>query len=165
MADRREQILARLVEIFDASNDFVTVKRNTLNLDKDLLPALVVFDADETNADFAGMPTWTPKNRAQMMTMRPEIYIVISDKQGDVGTTLNRLRSVAYRAIVGDNQLHAIVGDNGRIVLGAMHTALATGRKMSGELKLSFEFTYPLMVKDLVITGSANPYFDDIIVG
>lgn len=51
MADHRELILARLLEIGRSIEGIKTAKRNELGLPETALPAFVVLDGDETGDD------------------------------------------------------------------------------------------------------------------
>jgi len=158
MADRREAILNQILVLLRATGEFVTVDRNTLKITDEMCPAVVLFDGDEVNAnDRPDADSWSPPGRPQFMTMRPDICLRIMNKSVDVGTELNRLRAAIYHAIVMDKTLHDLVGTNGRMIMDASRTQLAAGRKMTGDTTISFAFTYPLLVRDLVITGSAAP--------
>lgn len=148
MADRREQILVRLVEILKTVHGIDAVYRNNDMPNEEHRPAAVVFDADESQADNPDPNIWRQAGAPQIMTMRPEIYLLLGKKFADVGTTLNDLRGRVYKAIATDATLASITGYNGRIRLDVMQTQLATGRAMNGEARLLFEISYVLKTSD-----------------
>jgi hypothetical protein len=149
MIDRREQILARLVEITRAIAGVVAVYRNCPDPNEAKLPAVIVFDADEELAPMPDTTRYKGPTAPQVMIMRPEIYILLSARAADAGTRLNELRARIYKAVVTDSVLSELVGTNGRITLEAGRSGFAVGRAMSSELKLELSFTYILRACDL----------------
>jgi hypothetical protein len=149
MIDRREQILARLVEIMETIPAVGAVYRNNPDPNEGRMPAIIVFDADEEIAPLPDTARYKGSTAPQVMVMRPEIYILLSARAADAGTRLNELRARIYKAVVTDEALSDIVGTNGRISLEAGRSGFAVGRAMSSELKLEFGFTYVLQPSDL----------------
>lgn len=149
MSDKREQILARLVEIMETIPGVGAVYRNNPDPNEGRMPAVVVFDADEELAPLPDTAQYKGPTAPQVMVMRPEIYILLSARAADAGTRLNGLRASIYKAVVTDPSLFALVGTNGRIILEAGRSGFAVGRAMSSELKLEFGFTYVLQASEL----------------
>jgi hypothetical protein len=149
MTDRREKILARLVEIMETITGVVSVYRNCPDPIEARMPAVVVFDADEEIAPLPDTARYKGPTAPQVMVMRPEVFVVLSARAADAGTRLNELRARIYKAVITDEALSDIVGTNGRISLEAGRSGFAVGRAMSSELKLEFGFTYVLRASDL----------------
>lgn len=149
MIDRREQILARLVEIMETIPGVGAVYRNNPDPNEGRMPAVVVFDADEGLAPLPDAARYKDPTAPQVMIMRPEIYILLSSRAADAGTRLNELRARVYKAVVTDKNLEDLVGMKGRITLEAGYSGFAVGRAMSSELRLEFGFTYVMWASDL----------------
>lgn len=151
MIDRREAILSRLVEVIEGASVFSRVHRNNPNPTEGRMPAAVVFDADEEAAPMPDLSRYREPNAPQLMTMRPEVYVLIATNAANAGPRLSELRSAVYRAVVEDSTLNDLVGGkNGRIALNACRSQFAVGRSMQSELRMEFEFTYVLWARDLV---------------
>lgn len=142
MADPRESILARLVAIGGTVTDIKTVKRNELGLSETMLPAFVVLDGDETGDDRD--PVSRRPTAPRIVTMTPEIYVLLPDKAADVGTTLNLMRGRVINAIANDADLLALTKDREGGRYEGAATGLSRGRSMIGECGLSFSFRYVL---------------------
>jgi len=142
MADPRELILVRLVVVAAGVTGIRKAVRNELNVAETVLPLAAILDGDETAAD--SDPGSRPPTAPRIMTMTPEIYVLLSDKASDVGTELNLMRGRMINAIANDAQLIALTkdGEGGRYEGAA--SGLSRGRSMIGEVGLSFSFRYVL---------------------
>lgn len=138
MADKREDILARLVAIAESIPGVVTVSRNGGQLDDEQRPGIIILDADETAE--ASDPLRAPRR----ITMRPQIYIVLGDVAESIGTAVNAYRAALLKAVLQDAQLQTICGTNGGVQYNGCATALANGRTMEAEIGLDFSFSYIL---------------------
>jgi hypothetical protein len=147
MTDRREMILARLLEIARSVEGIVAAFRNKDEIGEKQRPAIVILDADEAadDADPASRPSRAPRRIA----MTPEIYILLGAKPEDLGTAINVLRARLVKAVLTDTGLLAILGSNGEVRYEGCATALARGRTMEGEMGVSFSFTYVLRPEEL----------------
>lgn len=165
--DRRQEVLDRLwdilsvltVDLAGGPNGAVQIKagnivRNRQDLQADKMPGMIVLDADEVKDPVALKPApGMTQNRmpAQIMKMTPEIYAVL-DVRGvtnqNVGKDLNKVRLAILNAIMTDQQLWTIIGDNGNITYDGCVTDLARNRTAKGQIGLSITFTYPLIVKE-----------------
>lgn len=142
MADPRELILDRLVEIGAGIEGIVTAKRNIKRPPDELLDAIVVLDADET-AD-QGDPSGRQSHSYRRVGMTPEIYILAKGKPEEVGTRVNLLRARFVKAVLTDSELIALLGSNGEMRYEGCATALSWGREMIGDMGVSFTFHYVL---------------------
>lgn len=148
MADRREQVVARLLAIAVATNLFVEVARNKTDVTGKRRPACIVMDADEEASEATydrGRPSGTP----DIVVMSPQLYLLVEKRHEDLGSALNVLRAAVVKAVKTDNQLPSIVGSNGEVRYQGCSTDLAKGRQMQGEMVLSFAFKYPLKHEEL----------------
>lgn len=158
MADKRELILEQLVTICETfkPTDIKNVFRNRDLVKQEQRPAIVVLDGDETGVLIGGrrvVQTGQAAFAPQLMTMAPEIYIVLPDerptntKHGtteNIGTLLNDFHQRVIEKIANDATLLALLGSNGGIVLQRVATALKSGLPLDGQMRLDFEFTYVL---------------------
>jgi hypothetical protein len=147
MTDRREMIVARLLEIAKSVEGIITAFRNKDEISEKQRPAIVILDADEA-ADDAD-PTSRPASSPRRIAMTPEIYILLGAKPEDLGTAINVLRARLVKAVLTDTSLLAILGSNGEARYEGCATALARGRTMEGEMGVSFSFTYVLRPEEL----------------
>jgi hypothetical protein len=147
MTDRREMILARLLEIARGIEGIAAAFRNRDEISEKQRPAIVILDADEAadDADPASRPTRSPRRVA----MTPEIYILLGAKPEDLGSVINSLRARLVSAVLTDAMLLSIVGSNGDIRYEGCATALARGRSMEGEMGVSLSFTYVLRPEEM----------------
>jgi hypothetical protein len=147
MTDRREMVLARLLEIARGIGGIVAAFRNKDEISEKQRPAIVILDADEA-ADDAD-PVSRPSRAPRRIAMTPEIYILLGARPEGLGTAINTLRARFVKATLSDAQLASIVGSNGEVRYEGCATALARGRSMEGEMGVSFSFTYVLRPEEL----------------
>lgn len=141
--DRREQVIARLVEIAGSVEGIEKVIRNPASgLSDDKRPAITIYDGDEEAA--SDPVTGRPGRAPRLVAMRPEIYIQLGDLPENVGTKLNEFRRKMVKAVCTDSTLAAILGANGSVLYDGCATALTRGRQVEGEISLGFVFVYVL---------------------
>lgn len=148
MADRREEILARLVEVGRAVVGVKTARRNVMNISETSRPALIILDGDEAADDMEFGGT-RPFSSPMPVVMTPEVFIMVSASAATVGSELNSIRGRVIRAVLTDSGLRDLVGTNGDIRYAGCGTALATGRSMEGEMAASFAIRYFLRPAEL----------------
>ncbi|MCW2854367.1 MAG: hypothetical protein JWM84_4031 [Nocardioides sp.] len=146
--DRREAILARLLEIAAAIPGIVLAARNRPDFSDRARPAILILDADET-ADDREKGRGRAANAPNLVGMTPEIHVLLGGKHEQIGTQINALRVLLLKAVLTDEALRTIVGPNGEIRYEACATDLAAGRAVEGNLGVSFTFTYPLIPSEL----------------
>jgi hypothetical protein len=142
MADAREQILQRLVAILDGVEGIKKVKRNELDQSETTLPLAVILDGDETADD--SDPVSRPPTAPRIVTMTPEIYVIVAKKAAQVGTDINSMRARVINAIATDAPLIALTHKNEGGRYEGAASGLSRGRSMMGEVGLSFSFRYVL---------------------
>ena len=81
-----------------------------------------------------------------IMTMRPELYILLEEKARakdyQIGPETNAARVRLVRAIGEDDQLVLLLGSNGGIIYNGAVTDMKSGSALSGQMRLDFAFTY-----------------------
>jgi len=142
-ADKRELILARLLEIGATIPGIKKAYRNKLNIPEKERPAFVVVDADEAAIDPVAPGRGRPANGPQIVGMTPEIYILLDGPESTVGTTVNELRRAIIKAVMQDQSLVELC-HNGDIRYEGFSTGLSAGRSMEADSGLSFTFAYAL---------------------
>ena len=145
MADVREDILARLVEVVGTVPNLRTVHRNNVDITDDMMPAALVLDGDEDVV--AGNDGSRPSNRPLLVDMTPEIQIV--EQSNAIGSDLTTFRAEFIKRILSDATLNELTGSNGKISYDGCDTALGWQQKQYGVLQMRFTFKYPLKVNDL----------------
>lgn len=151
MTDKREEILTRLFELLQTVPGVTTVARNRGELPEDLRPAITLLDGDE-EADLAAVAQGHMVQAPNIVTMRPEIYAVLQQrepKNENVGQDLNTFRKEILRVIIGDNNLKTLVGTNGLIFYEGCLTDLASGRSMQGQIQVRLAFRYVMKPSEL----------------
>jgi hypothetical protein len=151
MADVREDILARLLEVVASIPNIRSAQRNNVDIPEDQLPAALVFDGDEETDDAADL-SMRPPNRPTVVRMTPEI--VIAEQANEVGSELTTLRRELIRRVLTDSELNEQIVKTGRFGNGAIRylgcqTDLGWGRSMQGALRAQFLFKYSLKPEDL----------------
>lgn len=147
MADRREAILARLLEVCAALPGVTFSARNALTISAESRPAVVVYDADEDASDED--PPDRPSNAPRRVDMTPEVYVLMGERHETIGTELNAMRAALIKAVLTDATLISLVGTNGRILYDSCMTSLAPGRATEANLGIGFTFRYPLVLTEL----------------
>lgn len=154
MIDRREQILSRLLAIAnqmlatDPPAVLTVVRNKELRRDEDR-PGIVLLDGDESPA-LTGrlLPGRRIPMSAQMMTMRPQLFILMNEQRPDrltIGPGTNAIRGLLIALIANDTELQALYGPNGSIELGDVTTDMKSGGEVRGSMLLNFSITYPLI--------------------
>ena len=141
--DKREQILQRLVAVAGGIPDVKTAVRNQDEISEHKRPAIAVFDSDET-ADEAAERHDHPGRAPNLVTMIPEVLILLGAPPVSVGSALNALRAKLIKAVLTDAQLITLAGPNGRVRYAGCSTHLGHGRSMEGSMAVHFSFAYVL---------------------
>src|SRR5690242_8297257 len=125
--DKREAILARLVDVAGGIAGIKTATRNQDEVSERARPAIAIFDADETTderAEERGHAGRAPN----LVEMSPEALILLGGAPESVGTALNDVRTKLIKAVLTDAQLATLVGSNGRARYVGCSTHLGHGR-------------------------------------
>lgn len=148
MADKREQILARLQTLVGGLSGIRTSERNETNFGETQLPAVTVLEGDEEVSD-TDVGRNRPASRPYIVTMRPNVVFRADEDAADVGTTLNALRAAAVRTVLADSELLALTMDGNGIRYAGSESTLHAARSMVGAMSLTFAVTYVLNPSDL----------------
>ncbi|MHB2169964.1 hypothetical protein [Alsobacter sp. R-9] len=148
MADIREDILERLVEIGEGMALVTTVTRNARNISDIDAPALVILDGDEALIE-TDIGVGRPPSGMTRIAMTPEMIIKLDGLPEAVGPALNAARAELVKAVLTDVTLAELVTNGGWIRYLGCQTQLAYGRQMVGEMAVAFSFTYPLKASTL----------------
>lgn len=144
--NRREEVLDRLKAIMEAQEGYETTFRNRSLLSNDNLPALGLLDGDESSRIGTPAPRGRPGFAASIVTMNPQIFIVVKNKKPankDIGTLLNTLRGKLISAIAADALLLALIGPNGRLNYDGAETDLKTGMPLEGQMQINLSIDVP----------------------
>ena len=141
--DKREALLARLVEIAAGVPEIKTAARNQDEISERARPAIVIFDADET-ADERANEQGHVGRAPNIIEMSPEALILLGGTPERLGTALNEMRAKFVKAVLIDVQLATITGTNGRVRYVGCSTHLGHGRSMEGSMGMHFAFAYVL---------------------
>jgi hypothetical protein len=148
MADVREDILARLLEVVAAIPNIRWAQRNSVDVPENQLPAVMVFDADEETSGGQNRQSNSPV----LVQMTPEI--VFMQQADEVGSDLTALRRESIKRVLFDAGLNDLIakssprGDGAIRYLGC-NTDFGYGRSQSGFLRVLFMFKYTLRPDDL----------------
>lgn len=148
--DRREQILSRLMTIFDEMPGIVKTGRNVEDVSGRNRPAIIMHDAGEETADIANRPNGAKKN---FMKLSPQIYIKLGDRKEIVGSRISEFRNSLVKSIWGDVILRDLVGigrnKESDILYHGCGLDTSTGETREANLEIRFEFTYLLDLNEL----------------
>lgn len=150
--DRRELILDATFEALKLVPGILSAYRNRGELPEDKRPAITMLDADE-RADERAFDKGRLASAPNIMVLRPEIYILLTNKEPKnegVGQELSVLRREVLKVTLWNNTLKNIVGSNGEIRFEGCSTDMASGRSMQGQMQVHLAFKYPLIPNELV---------------
>lgn len=141
--DKREAIIARLMDVAKTVFAADNVHRNTTQFPEKARPACIILDGDE-ESDNESVARGGPPNSAAIMVMTPEIHVAVSDDGDDVGTTLNTWRGKIIKAIVTDTALVALTLGARSIRVEGFASGFSAGRNMEAQGVLQISFRYVL---------------------
>ena len=152
MADVREDILARLLEVVATIPNIRSAQRNNVDITEDQLPAAIVFDGDE-DSDGANDVSMKQPNRPYNVQMTPGIVVQVQDDNVVLGSIITMFRREMIKRILTDTELNQIA-KTGRLGNGAIRylgcqTDLGWMRSLHGALRAQFLFKYTLKPDDL----------------
>lgn len=153
MIDRREAILARLMEIFSEVPGIKTAARNREDVSggKSTRPAIIMHDGAESTSGLNNRPLRSPHD---MMVLTPQIFILLGDRSSVVGTDVSQYRSTLIPIIYGDSILRNLIGGGrgaGDIHYTGCGLDTTTGETREARLEVNFEFTYTLDINELTL--------------
>ena len=139
---RREEILARLATILPDVTGVNYFLHNDLSVPStsEKLPCVVMFDGDE-QAEESSFGRKRPAIAPNIIYMTPEVYLVLENNPGDVGTSLNAIMHRIVSTVLTDDQLLGLAHD-GDIRYEGLTSALSLGRSMEGEMGINLTIAY-----------------------
>jgi hypothetical protein len=145
MPDKRETILAALFTamktiVLDPGEEIAFERNRPEPVDQTSLPAVLLFDGDET----APNPDLRPMGRQSVtkLVMNPEIWGYVEAKAADVGTKVNNLRARLIKAIWTNQAFINAVGSMETVTLGPMQTGLGKSKQAIGGFGFEMSITY-----------------------
>ena len=144
MADPREEIMARILDLLGTLSGTELVARNLDEIPDSKLPAVVLYDGDEVAMDnpraVSGKPT--------VVQATPQIVVDLGDVPENVGTVTNEWLTAIKRLILMDATLNspAMCGDlsDAGAHYGSADTSLHPGRTTHVVLVINFVISYHL---------------------
>jgi len=148
LADVREDILARLLEVVASIPNIRSAHRNNVDITEDQLPAALVLDGDEETSEAQNRPSNSPI----IVQMTPEI--IIAEQSDEVGSDLTTLRRELIKLVLFDTELNDLIAKssprgNGAIRYLGCQTDLGWMRSLHGALRAQFMFKYTLRPEQL----------------
>jgi len=153
LADVREAILARLLEVVAAIPNMRSAYRNNVDITEDQLPAVIVLDGDE-ESDGANDVSMKQPNRPYNVQMTPGILVQVQDANAVIGSVIATFRSELIKRVLTDTELNEQIVKTGRFGNGAIRylgcqTDVGWSRTGYAALTAQFLFKYALKPEDL----------------
>jgi hypothetical protein len=153
MADVREDILARLLEVVGTLPNIRSVHRNNIDLIEAELPAAIVLDGDE-ESDGAGDVSMKQSHRPYNVQMTPGIVVQVQDDNVVLGSIVTTFRRELIKRVLTDTELNEQIVKTGRHGNGAIRylgcqTDVGWTRTGFAALTAQFLFKYTLKPDDL----------------
>jgi len=152
MADVREDILARLLEVVGTLPNIRSVHRNNIDLIEAELPAVIVLDGDE-ESDGASDVSMKQSHRPYNVQMTPGIVVQVQDDNVVLGSIVTTFRRELIKRVLTDTELEQIVKTgrygNGAIRYLGCQTDVGWTRTGYAALTAQFMFKYSLKPDDL----------------
>jgi hypothetical protein len=144
--DKREQILARLLELCAGLTGIVAAARNTLDVPALARPALVVQDGSEERLDSAQSDNRSGVTRLEM---NAQCWLLVRGAAANVGPLMSMFRSRLVYAVASDPTLRNLTGTVGGIRYDGCTVSEPTPETKEPRMDLNFAFTYTLAMSDL----------------
>ena len=152
MADVREDILARLLEVVATIPNIRSTHRNNIDISETRLPAVIVLDGDE-ESDGASDVSMKQPQRPYNVQMTPGIVVQVQDDNVVLGSIVTTFRRELIKRVLTDTGLNEIA-KTGRLGNGAIRylgcqTDVGWTRTGYAALTAQFLFKYSLKPDDL----------------
>lgn len=139
---KRTLIRQRLAAVLGSIGAAEFVHNRQLTTDK--RPGIQLLDADEI-ADRAAFGRGRPNNSPNLVTMTPEIYVILENKKPAnplIGDELDEFTATLLKAVITDPELNELVGSNGEIRYDGFATDLGEDRAIEGKARVGISFVY-----------------------
>lgn len=140
---KREDILARLVEILNGVTDIKNVARNLDEFPETVRPMAILLDGDEEAAPELEH-IWKKGRAVIIVNMLPLIVVSMGGRPEDVGPDINELMARIITAVMLDQELNDIVTTNGGVYYQRTDYRLNHSLAMDCDLQMIFRIRYPL---------------------
>lgn len=148
--DRREEILSRLMTIFEEMPGILRVYRNVEDVSAKERPAILMHDASEETSDIGSRPNGAMKD---FFKLSPQIYIILGNRATVVGSQISEFRNSLVKRVWSDTILRDLVGigrnRESDIRYHGCGLDTTTGETREARLQAMFEFTYLLDLNEL----------------
>jgi hypothetical protein len=147
MTDKREAILARMLDVLEGVQSGMVVLRNAPLSFPDSRPAIILYDGDEQaeprDPNRGGPPS------IRRVRMVPGVVILVSSSAASVGSDMNELRAAVIHAVLTDATLLGYTINGVEVTYEGAEQVLEDGNKVEGAMNLTFAITYTLRMTDL----------------
>lgn len=144
--DKREQILARLLELCAGLTGIVSARRNVLDVPFLERPALVVQDGSEERLDG---PVSDNRSGVTRLEATPQVWLLIRGAAEDAGPLMSLFRARLLYVIATDPTLRNLTGTVGGIRYEGCTVSEPSAETKEPRMDLNFTFTYTLKLSDL----------------
>jgi hypothetical protein len=143
---KREDILARLLEILNTVEDLKTVARNLDEFPEAVRPMAILLDGGEESVPELQRP-WVKGKAYTVVQMNPLIVVSIGGKPEDIGTDINELIARIVTAVMTDAELTTIVVANAQcgVYYLATDDRLNHSLAMDCDMQMRFGIRYTLL--------------------
>lgn len=148
--DKREAILARLMEVCAGLTGIVSAARNVLDVPALARPAFVVQDGSEERLDAAISDN---RSGAGRFELNAQCWLLIRGGANDVGPLMSLFRARLLSAITADAALRSLTGTVGGIRYDGCTVSEPTPESKEPRMDLNFTFVYTLAMSDLEATN------------
>lgn len=144
MTCRREEILARLLEILESVEGIKEVARNVDEFPDIARPMAILLDGDEEAVPELARP-WIKGRAVTIVDMTPLILVMMGGPPDTIGPDVNELMARVVTAVMSDNELSQIVTTNGGVYYTATDYRLSHDMAIDCDLQMRFRIRYPLL--------------------
>lgn len=147
MAEPRELILTRLVEVCAGVTGVATAMRNVSDIPVTSRPGVIINDGAE---EFLDAPRGEQLSRVQRVEMSPQILILVrADTGAEAGTLLSLFRNRVVHAVLSDTTLRGYVGKVGGIRFEGSAVEPPSPESKEPRMDINIVFTSTLKLSDL----------------
>lgn len=145
--DKREAILARVVQVCAALPGIVSAQRNVIDVPLLQRPAVVVQDGGEERLDAPASATH--RSDAMRMELTPQLWLFVRGSAADAGALLSLFRGRILQAVAHDQTLLDLTGTVGGIRYEGCMVVEPAPETKETRMDVNFTFVYTLRLGDL----------------
>jgi hypothetical protein len=147
MADKREAILARYLELAQAVQGVREAARNRTDAQGLVRPAITIHDGAE---EMISKPVSETRSRVQLVEMSPQTEIFVGGAPDQIGPLLNLYRARLVHSVLTDATMISLVGTNGEMRYEGCSEFPPTPEQREARMEISLVFRYVFRVEDLI---------------